>query len=119
MITCVSIAKNETNNLERFFDSLDGLHDRLVLVDTGSKDCTKAMATKLGAEVHEIPFTNFGDTRNRAAEIAKDSDWLVMFDCDEVLYDAPKLRESFCLYRIVRSGHRLNRPATAIPFAAA
>ncbi len=93
MITCVSIAKNETNNLERFFDSLDGLHDRLVLVDTGSKDCTKAMATKLGAEVHEIPFTNFGDTRNRAAEIAKDSDWLVMFDCDEVLYDAPKLRE--------------------------
>lgn len=92
MITCVSIAKNEADNLPAFINSLKGLYDRLIIVDTGSTDGTVSIATEMGAEVRRIKWENFGQARQAATEIAGNEGWLVMFDCDMVLEGAKELR---------------------------
>lgn len=93
MITCVSIAKNEQATLAALWASIGGLYDKWVVVDTGSSDETISVAKSLGAEVHQIEWPDsFSEARNQAAKLAGDADWLVMFDCDEILSDAHELR---------------------------
>ena len=91
MITCVSIAKNEAENIGPFIQSLDGLYDSLIIVDTGSTDDTVKIAKEYGAEVVKIKWENFGQARQEASELVKDG-WIVMFDCDVTLREAKKLR---------------------------
>jgi glycosyltransferase involved in cell wall biosynthesis len=80
------IVKNEERNLARCLDSVRGLAGQLIVVDTGSTDQTKRIATGYGAEVvpFDFKFADFAAARNRgiAHSIGR---WILVLDADETL----------------------------------
>jgi len=83
-LTVVIPTFNEAEDLPRTLDSLKGLADEILVVDSGSTDQTVALAKKAGARVVHHPFKNFTDTRNFADSQAK-SDWILSIDADVVV----------------------------------
>lgn len=81
---CV-IVKNEEANIAACLDSAAGLVDEMVVVDTGSSDCTVQLARLHGASVYPFKWNdNFSDARNAAIGHA-DGDWILSMDADERL----------------------------------
>ena len=59
--------------------------DELIVVDTGSIDQSREIATTCGARVLEFPWTgHFSDARNTALDAAA-GHWILYLDADEVL----------------------------------
>jgi len=95
LVSLVMIVKDEVAFLTRCLDSVDGLADEIVLVDTGSSDRTMEIARARGARVLETPWKeNFAEARNVAVEAAQ-GEWLVSLDADEEFApgDATRLRD--------------------------
>ena len=81
---CV-IARNEEKNIARCIESVRGLVDEIVVVDTGSTDKTIEIARKLGARVYMYKWDdNFSNAKNFAIGRAR-SRWLLLLDADEEL----------------------------------
>jgi protein-tyrosine sulfotransferase len=81
---CV-IARDEEEFLPGLLDSVYGLADQIVLVDTGSTDKTVAIAKSAGAVVVEQAWQDdFSRARNCALDHAT-GDWVLVLDCDERL----------------------------------
>jgi len=79
------IAKNEEKNLLRCLESIKGIADEVIVVDTGSIDNTIKIAKEYNAIVVEFPWKkNFSSARNKALEMAS-KDWVLCIDCDEAL----------------------------------
>ena len=55
-ISLCMIVKNEESILERCLDSLHGLMDEIIIVDTGSTDNTKQVALKYTNQVYDPRF---------------------------------------------------------------
>jgi glycosyltransferase involved in cell wall biosynthesis len=114
------IAKNEERDLATCLDSVRGVADELIVVDTGSTDRTAAIAAEYGAEVVPFDFTivDFAAARNCAITRARGG-WILMLDADETLDPAglPAVRQlaaedrhaGYFLERFNRSG----APSTA------
>ena len=84
-ISLVMIVKNEEKILRRSLDSVRAIVDEFVVVDTGSTDGTKSIIQEYG-QLHEIPFTNFVDTKNKALELAT-GDYILLLDADEYVIE--------------------------------
>jgi (heptosyl)LPS beta-1,4-glucosyltransferase len=56
--------------------------DEVIVLDSGSTDRTRELATASGARVEVRPMTNFAEQRNFANSLAK-SDWILHLDADE------------------------------------
>lgn len=79
------IVKNESSNLPVAIESIRAVADEIVVVDTGSTDDTREVATKLGARVVEYPWDgSFSSARNRAIDEAR-LEWILFLDADETL----------------------------------
>ena len=79
------IAKNEAKYIPRLVESLEGIHDELIVVDTGSDDDTAEVARKLGAKVFFRPWDDsFSRARNYSCDQAT-GEWIFCPDCDEVV----------------------------------
>lgn len=83
-ISCVIIVKNAAPTIDATLASLTSFED-VVLYDNGSTDSTLEIA-KSYANVTLIQgeFLGFGETKNLAANFAK-NDWVLSLDADEVL----------------------------------
>ncbi|HEY8491239.1 MAG TPA: glycosyltransferase [Dehalococcoidia bacterium] len=93
-ISLCMIVRNEEANLERCLASVRDVVDEMIVVDTGSTDGTVALAQRLGAKVHHVPWTHdFSAARNAALAHAT-GDWVLHLDADEELdrEDARRLR---------------------------
>ena len=78
------LTKNSGRTLQASLSSLS-FADEIVILDTGSKDETLAIAKRhLNVILYETPFTGFGELRTRAASLAK-NDWILALDSDEVI----------------------------------
>lgn len=89
------IVKNEEENIERALMSVKPVVDEMIVVDTGSIDRTKDIATALGAKVYDFPWTDdFSEARNFSLSKAT-GEWILILDADEVISpsDYEKLRE--------------------------
>ena len=84
-ISVCMIVKNEEKVLARCLDSLSGLWEELIIVDTGSTDRTKQIAKKYTDKVYDFTWTgNFSDARNYSFSKAG-CDYIYSADADEVL----------------------------------
>ncbi|MGB8701181.1 MAG: glycosyltransferase family 2 protein, partial [Thermosynechococcaceae cyanobacterium] len=79
------IVKDEAEPLPRCLQSVQGIVDELVVVDTGSRDRTIAIAQEFGARVYSWDWTDdFAAARNYALQHAQ-GNWILVLDADEVL----------------------------------
>jgi len=79
------IVRNECPRLCRCLNSLAGIVDEIVVLDTGSDDGTPELAQQLGAIVARAPWTHdFSAARNQALALT-DADWILWIDADEAL----------------------------------
>lgn len=95
-ISVCMIVKNEEKVLERCLDSLRGLWDELIIVDTGSVDRTKEIAGRYTKKVYDFCWTgNFSEARNFSFSQAT-CDYIYTADADEEL-DEENRRRFFLL----------------------
>ncbi len=80
------IVRDEEDLLPACLDSVAGVADEVVVVDTGSVDRTPEIARSRGARVVEHPWTgDFAAARNAGLERAQ-GEWVLVMDADEVLH---------------------------------
>lgn len=79
------IVKNEEKVLARCLDSLAPIMDEIIIVDTGSIDATKEIASRYTKQVYDFEWTgSFSDARNFAASKAT-KEYIYTADADEYL----------------------------------
>lgn len=84
-ISLCMIVKNEEQNLRRCLDSVIGVVDEIIIVDTGSSDRTKQIAELAGAKVICYQWQDdFSAARNVSLEAAT-GEWILFLDADEEL----------------------------------
>lgn len=84
---CV-IARDEEAMISGCLESVAGLADEIILVDTGSQDHTVELATAHGARIVSFPWRDdFSAARNAALEVAA-GDFILFLDADERLEQA-------------------------------
>jgi tetratricopeptide (TPR) repeat protein len=87
LLSAALIVKNEERFLGTCLRSLKDLVDEVVVVDTGSADRTRDIATAEGARVYDRPWTrDFAAARNEAINLAR-GDWILYIDADERVSD--------------------------------
>ena len=95
-ITAILITYNEESDLPQALDSLAGVADEVVVVDSGSTDRTREIAEGAGARVEIHPFGSFAEQKNFAASLATHN-WVLSLDADEAL--SPELRTSLTAWK--------------------
>lgn len=89
------IVKNEEDVLERCLESVKGIFDEIIIVDTGSSDKTKEIAKKYTDKIYDFEWCDdFSKARNYAFSLAT-SDYIMWLDADDILTkeDYLKLQE--------------------------
>src|SRR5690348_5353228 len=95
-ISAIFITYNEESDLPEAMESLRGVADEIVVVDSGSTDRTCEIARECGARVVSRPFINFSDQKNFAVAQAA-HDWVLSLDADERL--SSELREALTAWK--------------------
>ncbi len=79
------IVRDEQDNLPRCLRSVKDVVDEMCVVDTGSQDRTREVASALGARVVDRPWDDhFAEARNASLDLAG-GDWILVLDADEEL----------------------------------
>jgi len=85
LITLSMIVKNEEVMLEGCLQSVQGVVDEIVIVDTGSTDKTKDIANKYNAKIFSYKWENdFSAARNESLRHSS-GEWILYLDADERL----------------------------------
>jgi tetratricopeptide (TPR) repeat protein len=79
------IVRDEEHNLPACLASVSGLFGEIIIVDTGSIDATKEIASRFGAKVVDFPWCDdFAAARNEALRHATGT-WVFWLDADDRL----------------------------------
>lgn len=114
------IVKNEAHVIKRCLDSVMSLIDYWVIVDTGSTDDTKKIIKDylqdIPGELHEIPWTNWGETRSKALAFAlHKAEYILLMDADDILefqgpvQFPPLTKDQYIMWRGIQ-GYSYHRP---------
>lgn len=93
-ISLCMIVKDEEHVLERCLESVKGIPDEIIIVDTGSTDQTKQIANRWTKRVYDFKWVyDFSAARNEAFQHAT-MDYIFWLDADDVLMreEANRLR---------------------------
>lgn len=83
LLSLCMIVKDGGASLSRCLDSVRGVVDEMVVVDTGSRDDSVARAAAAGARVlHQRWDDDFAAARNVSLAAAR-GQWILLLDCDE------------------------------------
>src|SRR5260370_25206955 len=93
--SCV-ITLEEADALQRLLNSVEGIDEEIVVVDSGSTDATVEIARGAGAHVLTRAWTNYAEQKNYAAAEARE-DWILLLDGDEEL--SGELRKSILKWK--------------------
>jgi glycosyltransferase involved in cell wall biosynthesis len=86
------IVKNEEKTLARCLDTVKEIVDEINIVDTGSTDKTKEIASIYTDRIFDFPWTNsFADARNESYKYAT-KDYILYLDADDVLLEADQVK---------------------------
>lgn len=90
-LSAVIITFNEERNIGRCIDSLQGVADEIVVVDSHSTDRTAEICREKGARFLLHPFPGYIEQKNYALDCAG-NEHVLSLDADEAL--SPELKES-------------------------
>ncbi len=100
-LSAIVITRNEAHNLHDCLQSMHGLVDEIVVVDSQSTDATVAIAQQHGATVAQpADWPGFGPQKNRALDLAT-CDWVLSIDADERV--TPELAAE--IRQVLQAGH--------------
>ncbi len=108
-ISAVIITYNEARNIARCIDSLEGVVDEIVVVDSFSTDATEQICRERGVRFLQHPFQGHIEQKNYALTQAH-YDWVLSLDADEALSDT--LRRSILAVKVQApsfDGYFMNR----------
>lgn len=88
-ISVVIITFNEEKNIERCLQSVQGVADEIVVLDSLSTDRTREICQRFDVKFLEQPFLGYVEQKNRALEFAT-YPHVLSLDADEVLSDELK-----------------------------
>jgi glycosyltransferase involved in cell wall biosynthesis len=84
-ISLCMIVKDEEKVLERCLESVSGIADEIIIVDTGSKDKTKQIAGQYTDKIFDYPWENhFARARNYSFSKAA-KEYILWLDADDVI----------------------------------
>lgn len=113
-ITVIMPVKDEELNLPHSLPSVMPWADRVYVVDSGSKDRSRAIATELGAHVVDRPWLGYARQKNWCLDnLELTTDWVLFLDADESIL--PDLRDQMLAIAarpaadVKESGFYLNR----------
>lgn len=89
ILSAVIITYNEEQNIGRCLQSLVGIADEIIVVDSYSTDATCSIAGQYNVRIVQHTFEDFAAQKNFAAQCAS-HDWVLSLDADEVLSEALK-----------------------------
>lgn len=82
-LSAIVITRNEAHNLHDCLQSMYGLVNEIIVVDSQSTDDTVAIAQQHGAKVVQpVDWPGFGPQKNRALDLAT-CEWVLSIDADE------------------------------------
>ena len=91
-ISLCIIVKNEEDVIGRCLDSVQGIIDEIIIVDTGSTDRTKEIVNKYTNKLYDFSWIDdFAAARNYAFSLATKS-YILWLDADDVILDADRER---------------------------
>jgi tetratricopeptide (TPR) repeat protein len=115
LLSAALIVRDEERVLGECLQSLTGVVDEIVVVDTGSVDASPAIAREHGARVIHHPWKNdFSEARNVSLDAAE-GQWILYIDADErlvrgdraviesLLVDAPEIAYRILLQPVLDS----------------
>jgi hypothetical protein len=83
-ISATVITLNEQRHIRQCLESLQGIADEMIVVDSGSQDATLEIAAQLGAKTFVREWTNYAEQKNLASSLAQ-YEWILSLDADECL----------------------------------
>ena len=86
LISAVVITQNEARNIGRCLESLRGVADEVIVVDSGSTDETEPICRAAGARFVPHAWEGFSGQKNYANSLATHP-WILSIDADEALSD--------------------------------
>ncbi len=107
-ISGLIIAYNEEKSIERCINSLLGICDEILVIDSFSTDNTKALSEACGARVIENPFGGHIEQKNYAISQAQ-YDVVLSLDADEALSDELKKSIAHIKNNWQADGYKFNR----------
>lgn len=108
-LSVVVITLNEERNIGRCLQSVSGIADDIVVVDSGSTDKTEEICLNQGARFIPHPWLGFAETKNFANSQAK-FPFILSLDADEALSE--ELKASILMLRegqSENSTYKMNR----------
>ncbi len=83
-LSVVIITKNEAHIIGTTLQSLQGLTDDFIIVDSGSTDATIEICKKFNATIIETTWDGYGQNKNKGIDAAK-YNWILNLDADEAV----------------------------------
>ena len=91
-ISACAIVRDEAHDMSRWLQNTAVYSDERIVVDTGSKDDTKALAEAAGARVYDYMWRDdFAAAKNEALSHAA-GDWVAFLDADEYFAEPQAVR---------------------------
>lgn len=88
-ISAVIISFNEEPDIGRCLESVTGVADEVLVLDSFSTDGTEAVCRKFGVKFVQHAFDGYGSQKNRALHMAS-HDYILSLDADEALSEEAK-----------------------------
>lgn len=90
-LSAVIITFNEERNIGRCIESLQGIVEEIIIVDSFSTDKTKEICLSYGVKFFQINWQGYSETKN-LANSKSENNWILSLDADETLSE--KLKKS-------------------------
>lgn len=91
-ISLCMIVRNEEDTIARCLDSVKGIPNEIVIVDTGSTDKTKEIASRYTKKIYDFVWIDdFAAARNTAFSYAT-KEYILWLDADDVLLEPDRLK---------------------------
>jgi glycosyltransferase involved in cell wall biosynthesis len=107
-LSAVIITFNEERNIKRCLESLEGVADEILVVDSFSKDRTEQICRSFNVRFIQNPFEGHIQQKNYAIDQAQ-HEWILSLDADEAL--TAELKESIIKIKLdpTFDGYKMNR----------